>query len=173
MEECRSVNTGIQKEGRRSEPHHAEYSRSARNSDGARRRMTTKTTILRVRVVLWLVVVTFTLLSVAYGVMMGRLFYLQYHPQLWPRDSFGPLWCGNTVTAPLVFLLSRCAPPAVLAGGVLLFLAYRGHGSRCGGWTAEILAICVTGALVGFGLWFFLQLPGFHLADQVWWMVRL
>jgi hypothetical protein len=120
----------------------------------------------------WIVVGGLALLSVSFGIYMGRLFYLEHHPELWPRDSFGgPLWCGNTVTDPLGAMLS-IGTPIGLAGVVgLVVLAYRGYASRTSAISAAGLALgCTTGLLV-FGFRFFRHnLGGMHLSEIVWWL---
>lgn len=135
--------------------------------------MNTKSIISVGRVLLWLVVAGFMVLSVVFGIMVGRLFYLDHHPELWPPDSFSPLWCANTVTDPLQRLLNICAPLAAVAGVALIYFAHRGHGSRCSTWFGEILVVCLTGVLVCFGFWFFQMMPPLHFADLIWWMIRL
>lgn len=132
----------------------------------------TKSQAIQWKTACWIVVGGFALLSVAFGVIMGRLVYLQHHPELWPRDSFGgPLWCGNSVTDPLGAMLG-IGTPISLAGVVgFAVLAYRGHASRTSVISAAVLGLGCTVGLLVFGFRFFRDdLDGAQLSEIVWWL---
>jgi hypothetical protein len=120
----------------------------------------------------WIVVGGFAVLSAAFGVLIGRLFYVEHHPELWPRGSFGgPLGCANSVTDPLGAMLG-IGTPISLAGVVgFAVLAYRGYATRTSAISAAVLALGCTVALLVFGFRFFRNdLGDMHLSEIVWWL---
>jgi hypothetical protein len=106
----------------------------------------------------WMVVASFVVASAAYGLYVPRV----------SRD----LWCGNTLTDPLSFLLSYFAPAAGCAVAALGALWSRGALRIWSPASAATFFGVTLAALVAYGVWLFnTMLPGFSLSDIVWWMM--
>ena len=119
-----------------------------------------KSQVIFLKTVCWLVVGGFTLASVG----MQRLFAEAARP-----DS--GIWCGNSVTDPLGALLSFGTPLGVAAVVPLGILWRRGLAAAWSALPALLLVLACTALLLVGGIRFFRDsLPGFHLSDTVWWM---
>jgi len=133
-----------------------------------------KVSLVSLRGCMWVLLLGLIALSVLYGSFMAYMFYLQAHPEHWPKESFGPLSDGNTVTDPLRFILNWVAPVGVAASVALVVLAWLGQGKLRSAVLGSALAVCAIVSLVSFGLWFFhTYLAGYHLQNEIWWMARL
>ena len=131
-----------------------------------------KSDVSILKTILWIVVGGFVLVSVTLGSIMGRLAYLQHHPESWSPDSVGsPLWCGNSVTD-LVGVILNAGTPISLAGIVgLALLANRGHARQSIVLSAAVLALGCSAGLLIFGFRYCRgQLGGFPLSEIVWWL---
>ena len=119
-----------------------------------------KSSLILLKTVSWLVVVGFAFACVA----MHRLF-----AEAARTDSV--IWCGNSVTDPLSALLSLGTPFGIAAVIPLSVFWRRGLAA---GWSvvpAWLLVLASTASLLIGGIRFFRDaLPGFHLSDIVWWM---
>ena len=125
---------------------------------------------LKLTYVSWGILGVYVATAALYAAYMGMLLWQQAHPE---PGSFGPLWCGNTVTAPLMPILSWGTPLALASLAYLIWS--RQTAARPSVWVATAFAVFVapTAGLLGFAIWFFHGPPlggSFKIADQVWWL---
>jgi hypothetical protein len=125
------------------------------------------------KVTLWGTLGVYLLLVATYAVYMAVLLRAQAVYEANPRkDSFGPLWCGNTVTDPLTLMLNWGTPLALLAC-VGLFVQPQNETRLKSRMIAGVLFLLPTTSLLGFAVWIFHGpwLGGTcRVAEVVWWM---
>ena len=118
----------------------------------------------------WFALVAYPAIAFLYATYMGILCWQQAHPE---PGSFGPLWCGNTVTAPLMPLLSWGTPLALASLAWLVFTRRAAARPALRITLASLLFAVPTVGLLSFAIWFFHGPPlggSFKIADQVWWL---
>jgi len=77
------------------------------------------------------------------------------------------LFCGNSVSTPLRFLLEVGTPIGLIGALRLTWLACRGLANRWSALSSALLVIGGTAGLLTFGFRFF---RGFQLSEIVWWL---
>ncbi len=125
----------------------------------------TASRVIVLKIVSWLVVISFVVASGVFGVWTYQLF-----TEPVPPGSLG-LWCGNTVTEPLGDILSFGSPIGFTGVVPLAILWRRGLATGWSFTSASLLIFVCTIALLVFGIWLFRDvLPGLYLSDIVWWL---
>ncbi|MHA3771508.1 hypothetical protein ACXR0O_08220 [Verrucomicrobiota bacterium sgz303538] len=124
-----------------------------------------RTRALLLKIVCWSAVLALPVSAIGYTVMVNRA-YAEVE-----RRSLSGVWCGNSITDPLISILSFGTPAALIAVAVLGGLRLRRLVNTGSLLTAAVLTIACTGALIANGVRFFQKsLPGHHLSEVVWWM---
>jgi len=127
----------------------------------------------KAELVSWVLLTSYLSVVLLFALYMGTLFWQQAHPE---PGSLGALWCGNTVTDPLIFLLNWGAPVG-FAAIVGLALSRRSANIRRFIVLPSFFFVVPTVALLVFGIWFFHGPPlggsGFRIADEVWWLIGI
>jgi hypothetical protein len=125
----------------------------------------TKTRALFLNFACWSAVLALPVCGVAYAAIVSRVYTEA------ARGGLSGFWCGNTVTDPLVLILSVGTPAAVVSVAALGALRLRQFVNTGSLITAAVLTAGCTGALMEYGARFFrAALPGHHLSNLVWWM---
>lgn len=122
------------------------------------------------RVAAWVILAGYASAALLYGIYMCVLLWQQAHPE---PGSLGPLWCGNTVTSPLVPILNWGTPLALVSLAWLIRSRRAVARPALQIVLAHIAFGVPTAGLLGFALWFFYGPPldgDFRIADQVWWI---
>lgn len=89
------------------------------------------------------------------------------------KDSFGPLWCGDTIADPIFLMADLIVPLNFLSVVGLATLSILKKVKRGHALLAAAVFVCMSTAVLTFGYWIFCtMLGGVEFFANIWWTLQ-